>query len=82
MKHSVRVSLKSFLLEVIVYAALIAIYYLAVLHFLGDFLVHLYRHDRRVYAALALGLIVGQGLLLELLTRLLLSWIAPRTEDG
>jgi hypothetical protein len=81
MKNPIRWLLKPFLLEVTVYAALIAIYYFLVLHFLGHSLMHLYRHDRRLYAALALGLIAGQGLLLEMLTRVLLSWIAPRTED-
>ncbi len=82
MKHPVRWSLKPFLLEVLVYAALIALYYFLVLHFLGNALLQLYRDDRRLYAALALALIVGQGLLLEILTRLLLSWIAPREEAG
>jgi hypothetical protein len=82
MKHPILKSLKPFLLEVLVYTALIAIYYLLVLHLLGPSLMHLYQHDRRLYAALALGLIAGQGLWLEVLTRLLLSWIAPRTEDG
>lgn len=69
------------MLEALVYAALVAVYYLLVLQLLGNALEHLYQYDRRVYAALALGLIVAQGLLLEVLTRLLLSWIAPRTEE-
>jgi hypothetical protein len=81
-KRQIRTSVKSILLEVLVYAALVAVYYLLVLHFLGDGLQHLYQSDRRVYAALALALIMGQGLLLEMLTRLLLGWISPRTEDG
>lgn len=81
MKHQLRKSVKPFLLELLVYTALIVAYYFLVLHFLGDGLQQLYQQERRVYAALALGLIVGQGLLLELLTRALLGWIAPRTED-
>lgn len=80
MKYQLK-SLKPFLLELCVYAVLIVAYYFLVLHFLGDGLQRLYQQERRVYAALALGLIVGQGLLLELLTRTLLGWIAPRTED-
>jgi hypothetical protein len=81
MKPAIRWSLKSFLLEACVYAALIALYFVAVLHFLGPSLQRLYNQDRRLYAALALALIVGQGLLLEVLTRLLLTWITPPTED-
>jgi hypothetical protein len=82
MKHQIRKSLKPFLLELIVYAVLVTMYYELVLHFLGNGLQHLYQHDRRFYAALGLGLIVGQGFLLEAVTRLLLTWITPRTEDG
>ena len=81
LKPEIRSALRSFLLELIVYAVLVAGYYFLVLHFLGNGLTNLYQHDRRYYAGLALALIVGQGLLLEALTRLLLSWIQPRTED-
>lgn len=81
MKHQLRTSLTTFLLEIFVYTVLIVVYYFLVLHFLGNGLEHLYHDKRRLYAFLALALIVGQGLLLEVLTRLLLGWIAPRTED-
>jgi len=69
-----------FVLELFLYAALIAGYYFLVLHFLGPTLKDLYDHQRRLYAGLALGLIIGQGFLLEILTRGLLSWISPRTD--
>jgi len=82
MKLDVENSLRTFLLELVVYAALIAAYYFAVLHFLGGWLEHLYDTDRRVYAAVGLVLILAQGLFLETLTRLLLSWTEPRAEDG
>ena len=82
MTRQTRIPLRSYLLELLVYAALVAGYYLAVLHFLGDSLLHVYESKRRLYAVLALALIIGQGLLLEVLTRVLLGWIAPRTEDG
>ena len=81
MKGQTGWSLKPFLQELAVYAALILAYYLVVLRFLGASLKHIYLHDRPLYAVLALGLIVGQGLLLEVLTRLLLSWIIRQTED-
>jgi hypothetical protein len=81
MKHLLKKSLKSFLVELVVYSGLVLVYYALVLHFLGNSLLQLYLHDRRVYSALALALIVGQGLLLEGVTRLLLAWITPARED-
>ncbi|HWX20939.1 MAG TPA: hypothetical protein VN578_13650 [Candidatus Binatia bacterium] len=69
-------------MELVVYAALVAGYYFLVLHFLGTWLEQLFRNERRVYAFVALALILGQGLVLEVLTRLLLTWIKPHTEDG
>jgi len=82
MKRQTRILLRSYFLDLLVYAALVAGYYLIVLHFMGDSLLHIFESKRRLYAALALALIIGQGLLLEVLTRVLLGWIAPRTEDG
>ena len=81
MKYQIGKSLKPFLLELVVYAVLVTAYYALVLHFLGNSLQHVYQHDRRLYAALALGLIVGQGFLLEVITRLLLAFMMPRMED-
>ena len=75
MKPEVRTSLWSFLVELVVYGALVAAYYFFVLHFLGDWLRHIFDTDRRLYAGLALGLIIAQGFLLEILTRLLLGWV-------
>jgi hypothetical protein len=82
MKRLITRLLKPFVLELIVYAILVTLYCTLVLHFLGNHLLQIYQHDRRIYAVLALGLIVGQGFLLETFTRLLLGWITPRTEDG
>jgi hypothetical protein len=55
-------------------------YYFLVLHFLGGWLNQLFQSDRRLYAGVALGLIIGQGILLEMLTRLLLTLVIPRRE--
>ena len=82
MKRETKASLRLLFLEIILYAVLVAGYYFLVLHFLANGLANLYQHNRQYYAVLALSLIVGQGFLLEVLTRALLSWIAPRTEDG
>jgi hypothetical protein len=80
-KHATANSLKLFVLELFLYAALIVGYYFLVLHFLGPTLKDIYDHQRRLYAGLALTLIIGQGFLLEILTRGLLAWISPRTDD-
>jgi hypothetical protein len=80
-KHATANSLKLFVLELFLYAALVAGYYFLVLHLLGPTLKDIYDHQRRLYAGLALGLIIGQGFLLEILTRGLLAWISPRTDD-
>ena len=81
MKAGFKTSLRMFLFEFVVYAALVVGYYFAVLHFLGDWLYHLFQNERRLYAGMALGLIIAQGILLELLTRLLLAIIQPRMEN-
>jgi len=44
-------------------------------------LADLFQHDRQTYAGIALGLIIAQGFLLEILTRGLLSWIKPRRRE-
>jgi len=80
MNNNVENSLRSFFIELVVYAVLVAAYFFLVLHFLGGWLYHLFAHDRRTYAVVALALIVGQGFLLETFTRLLLAWIKPRAE--
>ncbi len=81
MKPELKASIKRFALELVVYSLLVAGYYLVVLHLLGGLLADIYSHERRVYAALALGLIVAQGFVLEILTRFLLSWMGPRRES-
>jgi hypothetical protein len=80
-KQTTKISFNLFVLELLVYAGLVTVYYLLVLHFLGPWLRDVFEHKRHVYAALALGLIIGQGFLLEALTRVLLIWMKPLTKD-
>lgn len=75
-------TLRGFLVELLVYAALMAVYYLLVLHLLGGWLYHMFTHERRLYAGVTLGLIIGQGFLLEILTRLLLGWLKGRGDNA
>jgi hypothetical protein len=78
MNRDFKASLPQFALELVLYGVLVTAYYFCVLHFLGNSLEGLYVHHRRTYAAVALGLIITQGLLLEVLTRFLLEWLARR----
>ena len=80
MDREIKSSLISFCIELLIYAVLVVAYYFLVLHLLGDWLQRLFDHDRRLYAVTALGLIICQGLMLEVLTRLMLAFIKPRTE--
>jgi hypothetical protein len=73
--------LKSFLIELLVYSVLVVGYFFLVLHLLGDWIARLFEGDRRLYAFVALALIVGQGIILELLTAALFAIIKPRVDE-
>jgi hypothetical protein len=81
MKAAVKKMLKSYAWEIGAYGILVVLYFFLVLEFLGGWLFRLYQTERTVYAVVALGLIVGQGILLEMLTRWLLALVAPRGEE-
>ncbi|MEA3188483.1 MAG: hypothetical protein QOD99_2313 [Chthoniobacter sp.] len=72
--------LKSFAVELGVYGALVTVYFFLVLHFLARWIEHLYRTNTRGYAVAAILLIVGQGIVLEMLTSALLRFIRARKE--
>jgi NADH:ubiquinone oxidoreductase subunit 6 (subunit J) len=76
--HAVR----SFLIELIVYAGLVIVYVLFVIALLGGWLYGLYEHHKIRYAFSALLLIIGQGVVLEMVTSFLLRLIRSHTEDG
>ncbi len=81
MPKQLKTWLRSFLIELLVYSALVCGYFLLVLRFLGGWLARLFHEEERVYAAVALLLIVLQGVVLEILTRALLSIVEPRSEE-
>ena len=64
----------SFLLELVVYAVLVTGYFFLVLHFLGGALRNLFETNKTTYAIVALALIIGQGVLLEVLSTALLGF--------
>ena len=72
--------LRSLLLELAVYTALVVVYFFAVLHFLGEWLKHLFDANKLTYAIVALLLIVGQGVGLEMITTKLLKLVRSRSE--
>jgi hypothetical protein len=72
--------IRSLLLELAVYTALVIVYFFAVLHFLGEWLKHLFDGNKLVYAIVALVLIIGQGVGLEMITTKLLRAVRSRIE--
>jgi len=75
-----RKRLRSFILELFVYALLVSVYVLIVLNFMGGWLKNLYDHGKTRYAIICLLLIIGQGVVLEAITSALLRFTRTKTE--
>ena len=75
MRPEIKEFVKHSAIELLVYAVLVVGYLFLVLHFLGGWIFHLFQQQRAVYAGVALVLILGQGILLELVTAALLRFI-------
>lgn len=71
---------RSFLIELTVYAGLVVVYVFFVIGFLGGWLDALYVQHKVRYAFAALLLIIGQGVVLEMVTSILLKLIRSRSE--
>ena len=80
MKVETAKTLKAFLIELTLYAVLVVGYFFLVLHLLGDWLYRLELHHRYTYAGVAILLIIGQAVVLENVTTLLLRVIRGRSE--
>jgi len=78
MKAETANTVRAFLIELAIYSVLVVAYFFLVLHFLGEWLVQL--HNRYVYALVSILLIIGQAVLLEAVTTLLLRKIRGRSE--
>ena len=74
-KQPVRVLVRNFLVELIVYGILVVAYFLAALRLLSEPLTRLFHNNLVVYAFVALGLIVAQGAFLDAVTSFLLNWL-------
>jgi hypothetical protein len=70
-KREVRILIRNFVIEVLIYAALVVGYFLLVLRLLGEPLKELFTTNLTPYAFAALALIVVQGVFLEFLTSFL-----------
>jgi hypothetical protein len=80
MKQGVKSVLKAFSIELPLYSVLMVAYVFFVLHCLGQWLLQLFISERRLYSAVALALIIGQGYSLEILARALLGLIKGKRE--
>ena len=72
--------LRSFAVELAVYATLVTGYFFLAVYLLGGRLKTLFDTDKPLYALVALLLMVGQGFFLELVTRRLLAFVRSKTE--
>jgi hypothetical protein len=75
MKGRTKRLLRNFLLELILYGALLAAYFFFVLRFLRRPLFDLFHLNPLVYAGATLILIVVQSVLLERVTSYLIRWL-------
>jgi hypothetical protein len=69
----VRVLIRNFVIEVLVYAMLVVVYFFLVLRLLAQPLYQLFQNNLVLYAFVSLGLIVIQGAVLEFVTSFLLD---------
>ena len=80
MKKETAKTLRAFLIELVIYAALVVGYFFLVLHFLGGWLHQLEFRHRYTYAGVAILLIIGQAVVLESVTPFLLRLLGGRSE--
>jgi hypothetical protein len=78
MKKETTRTLRAFAIELAIYALLVVGYFFLVLHFLGEGLRQLEVYHRSTYAGVALLLIIGQAVILQNVTTLLLRFIRGR----
>ena len=79
-REAAAISLKSFLIELVVYAVFVILYFALVLHFLGGWFKDLSDHHRWGYATAGLAAVLGQAAVLEMITTALLRFIRSKTD--
>lgn len=80
MESKPSLAVRSFLIELVIYAALVAAYVLFVISLLNTWLFGLYEHNKTLYAFVALALIIAQGVVLEMVTSFLLRLFRVRSD--
>jgi hypothetical protein len=65
----------NFVIEILIYAALVFGYFLLVLRLLGEPLESLFSRNLVLYAIIGLVLIVAQAVLLEAITSFIMRWL-------
>ena len=78
MKKETALTVRAFLIELVIYAVLVVGYFFLVLHFLGEGLQQLEKNHRYAYAGLTILLMIGQAVLLQNVTTFLLRLIRGR----
>jgi len=73
-------SWKTFFFELLLYAVLLVAYFAFVLHYLGGWFKELYDHDRRLFAVMALVVMITQTLVLEFVSSFLI-WLLRRKKN-
>jgi len=73
-KRTFRRLARNFLIELLIYAALVIGYFVIVLRVLGDPLSQLFEDNLVGYAVASLGLVVAQGVVLDYVVTLLLDF--------
>jgi len=71
-------SWKNFVVELLLYAALLVVYFAFVLHYLGGWFKDLYDHDRNLFAVMALVIMIGQTVVLELASSFLIWFVREK----
>jgi hypothetical protein len=71
-------TLRAFLVELAVYAVFVTGYFFLVLHYLSDWLQDLHLHHIKLYALIAIALIIGQAVVLESVT----TWLMRLLRGG
>lgn len=71
-KKSASHTLRALLIEVPIYSVLVVVYFFLVLHFMADWLGHLFKEHIVIYALVSVTIIIGQAVVLEWTTTLLL----------
>lgn len=73
---------QAFAFELLVYAALVTAYFFLAFHYMGAWFKDLFDHDRKLYATMALVLMIGQTVVLEIVCGALVWLVRGRQGKG